>query len=155
VPHPAVRILDADSPALSCAIAVQRLAFAEVNATTAAIGFRELAEEIPKVTAEGAHARAQSRLRSQATVFAAAFDRDVAVSVGQHNPVGDVTEIVAVGTLPAARRHGLGAAVTAALVADARSRGVQTIFLSAADEDVARIYGRLGFRRVGTAMIVD
>ncbi|WP_405407995.1 GNAT family N-acetyltransferase [Streptomyces decoyicus] len=69
-------------------------------------------------------------------------------------PVGAVSEIVGVGTLPTARRRGLGLAVTAALVADARSRGVEPVFLSAGDEDVTRIYARLGFRRIATALIV-
>ncbi|WP_308686579.1 GNAT family N-acetyltransferase [Streptomyces caniferus] len=74
---------------------------------------------------------------------------------GQHRPVGKVSEIVGVGTLPAARRRGLGLAVTAALVADARSRGVETVLLSAGDEDVARLYARLGFRSVATALIAE
>ena len=60
-----------------------------------------------------------------------------------------MTEIVGVATLPSARRRGLGTAVTAALVADARASGVSTIFLSAASDDVARVYERLGFVRVG------
>ncbi|MGW2995109.1 GNAT family N-acetyltransferase [Streptomyces sp. NPDC001193] len=59
------------------------------------------------------------------------------------------------GTLPAARRRGLGHAVTAVLVADARSRGIETVFLSAGDGDVARIYARLGFRTVATALIAE
>jgi ribosomal protein S18 acetylase RimI-like enzyme len=147
-PSPVVSILDADSPALPSAIAAQRLAFSGSTVV-------DLADEIAKVTAEGAHLRAQSRLRAGTTIFAAAIDRGLAVSAGQHNPVGGVTEIVGVGTLPIARRRGLGTAVTATLVADARARGVETIFLSAADARVARIYEGLGFRRVGTAMIVD
>jgi predicted GNAT family acetyltransferase len=49
----------------------------------------------------------------------------------------------------------LGAAVTALLAADARERGVQTVFLSASDDAVARIYARIGFRRIGTAMIAE
>ncbi len=154
VPETTARILEADSPALSSAIAVQHLAFATAGTAPGAAGFAELAEEIAKVAAADEIARAQGRLRSQATVFAAVIEQEVAVSAGQHNPVGNVTEIVGVGTLPVARRRGFGAAVTAALAEEARSRGVETIFLSAADEDVARIYGRLGFRRVGTAMIV-
>ncbi|MFB7090564.1 GNAT family N-acetyltransferase [Streptomyces sp. NPDC056296] len=59
------------------------------------------------------------------------------------------------GTLPAARRRGLALTVTAALVADARSRGAATVFLSAGDNDVAQIYARLGFRTVGTALIAE
>ncbi|GAA2346313.1 hypothetical protein Scani_37560 [Streptomyces caniferus] len=45
--------------------------------------------------------------------------------------------------------------MTAALVADARSRGVETVLLSAGDEDVARLYARLGFRSVATALIAE
>ena len=56
-----------------------------------------------------------------------------------------------VGTLPSARRRGIGAALTGRLVQDARERGAAIVFLSAAGTDVARMYERLGFRRVGTA----
>lgn len=45
--------------------------------------------------------------------------------------------------------------MTAALVTDALARGARTVFLSAGDEDVARLYARLGFRSVGTALIAD
>jgi predicted GNAT family acetyltransferase len=45
--------------------------------------------------------------------------------------------------------------VTALLAADARYRGVQTIFLSASDAAVARVYARIGFREIGTAMIAE
>jgi ribosomal protein S18 acetylase RimI-like enzyme len=41
--------------------------------------------------------------------------------------------------------------VTARLVEDARERGAAIAFLSAAGDDVARLYERLGFRRIGTA----
>ncbi|WP_329087600.1 GNAT family N-acetyltransferase [Streptosporangium sp. NBC_01469] len=88
-------------------------------------------------------------------MVAAAVEDGTALCAGQHNQVGEVSEIVGVGTLPAARRRGLALAVTAVLIADARSRGVKTVFLSAGDEDVARIYARLGFRRVGTALIAE
>ena len=43
--------------------------------------------------------------------------------------------------------------MTAALVADARARGVGTVFLSAQDDAVARVYERVGFVRVGTACV--
>ena len=56
-----------------------------------------------------------------------------------------------VGTLPAARRRGIAAAVTGRLVEHARERGADIVFLSAADDGVARLYERLGFRRIGTA----
>ncbi len=59
-------------------------------------------------------------------MLAAAFLDGELVASGQHNPVADVTEIVGVATLPAARRRGAGRAVTAALVADATAGGIGT-----------------------------
>jgi ribosomal protein S18 acetylase RimI-like enzyme len=93
----------------------------------------------------------QDRLRRGVTVTAAAFRDDDPVAAGSHQPVGMVTEIVGVGTVPAFRRRGLGRALTSLLVRDARGRGIETIFLSAGDEEIARVYARLGFVRVGTA----
>jgi predicted GNAT family acetyltransferase len=60
-----------------------------------------------------------------------------------------------VGTLPSARRQGLGAAVTAELAILALADGIRTVFLSASDDAVARVYAGLGFRRIGTAMITE
>ncbi len=77
-----------------------------------------------------------------------------AVGGGTHNPRGAVTEIVGIGVLPRARRRGIGAAVASALAADAARLGIGTVFLSAQDDAVARVYERVGFRRVGTACIV-
>ena len=74
---------------------------------------------------------------------------------GRHLPVGDVTEVVGVATLPAEEGSGLGSAVTQVLVEDARARGIGTIFLTASSERVARIYSRLGFRRVATGYAAE
>ena len=82
-----------------------------------------------------------------------AEDEGGVLSSGSHQPVGGVTAIVGVATLPSARRRGLAALVTARLVQDAREGGAELIFIEAEDADVARIYGRLGFERVGTACI--
>lgn len=70
-------------------------------------------------------------------------------------PVGGVTEVVGVATLPSARRRGLAALVTAALVRDARTSGVRTVFLSAGSDDVARVYEKVGFVRVATACLSE
>lgn len=67
--------------------------------------------------------------------------------------VDDVAEIAGVATLPTARRRGLGAAVTAALARHALDTGVDLVFLTAGSDDIARVYARVGFRRVGTACI--
>ncbi|MGC5330891.1 GNAT family N-acetyltransferase [Micromonospora sp. DT62] len=69
--------------------------------------------------------------------------------------VGDVAEIAGVATLPSARRRGLGAAVTATLARELLAAGTDLIFLSAGSEDIARVYLRVGFRRVGTACIAE
>jgi GNAT superfamily N-acetyltransferase len=77
-------------------------------------------------------------------------EREGVLATGRTLPIGDVTEVMGVATLPSARRRGLGAAVTAALLADARSLGLQTVFLTASSAQVARIYEQVGFARVGT-----
>lgn len=77
------------------------------------------------------------------------------VAVGSASRVDDVAEIVGVGTLPAARRQGLASAVTVALARRALADGVELVFLAAGSDDVAMLYHRLGFRRVGTACIAN
>jgi GNAT superfamily N-acetyltransferase len=61
------------------------------------------------------------------------------------------SELAGVATLPAYRRQGLAAAITHAAIASVSSAGKLPLALTAADEDVARIYERLGFIRVATA----
>ena len=94
------------------------------------------------------------RLRS-AVCFATEDPALGPVGGGSHSPVAGVTEIAAVGVLPAFRRRGLAAAVTLVLARDAREHGVSTVFCSAQSDDVARVYGRIGFRRTATACIAS
>ena len=82
-------------------------------------------------------------------------DHDGPVAVGQHRLRGDVTEIVGIGVLPAFRRRGLAAAVTAMLVDDAYARGARMVMLTAESDAVARIYERIGFRRIGSAGVAE
>jgi ribosomal protein S18 acetylase RimI-like enzyme len=100
-----------------------------------------------------------SRMESGEIRMAAAFDPDEPevgpVGGGSYSPVGDVAEIAGVGVLPAYRRQGLAAQLTYVLARDALGRGVTTVFCSAQSEDVARVYGRIGFERVGTACIAE
>jgi ribosomal protein S18 acetylase RimI-like enzyme len=150
-----VRIVGPDDPALPSALAVPHLAFAEPGTGVGSADMADLVEAVRARIADGSVERVTARIRAGLTVVAAAVRGDTALCAGQHQPVGTTTEIVGVGTLPAARRRGLGRAVTAALVEDARARGVRTIFLSASDDDVARMYGRVGFRQIGTALIAE
>jgi len=149
------RVLGAEDPALPSAIAAAHLAFSEPGTAVGSIGRPELAGKAAELGLDGWLDTLTLRIRAGRTIVAAAFEDDVAVCSGQHNPLGTTTEIVGVGTLPSARRRGLAHAVTTALVTEARLRGVETIFLSAGDQDVARMYGRIGFRRIGTALIAE
>ncbi|MGP4006192.1 GNAT family N-acetyltransferase [Streptomyces sp. 4N124] len=151
----AVRTVGPGDPVLPSALAVPHLAFADPGTGVGTAGLAELGEAVRGRTDDGSVERTVARILAGLTCVAAAVDDGMALCAGQHQPVGAVSEIVGVGTLPTARRRGLALAVTAALIADARSRGVETVFLSAGDDDVARIYARLGFRRVATALIAE
>jgi len=144
-----LRVLDADDPALPEAVAVQHVGF---RAAGTAPGPEGLAERNAAVEAD--HEFLRERLRRGLTVMAVAEGEYGPVAAGGHQPVDDACEVVGVATLPAVRRQGVGGALTGALVEDAVERSVQTVFLSAGSEDIARVYGRLGFKRVGTACIV-
>ncbi|GHF80281.1 hypothetical protein GCM10018790_67630 [Kitasatospora xanthocidica] len=150
-----VRVLGPDAPELAEAVAVPRVAFGTPGTAIGAAGAAELAQSVAGLAADGAVARIAQRITDGVTVQAAALEGGSVLCAGQYNPVGPVGEVVGVGTLPTARRRGLGLAVTAVLVAHARANGVGTVFLSAADEDVARIYRRAGFRPFATALIAE
>jgi N-acetylglutamate synthase-like GNAT family acetyltransferase len=80
---------------------------------------------------------------------------DGIVATGLYQRVGDVAEIAGVATLPAVRRRGYASQLTATLARQAVADGVGMVFLSAGDDDVARLYSRVGFRRLGTACIAE
>ena len=133
---------------------VAAVAFAHPGTAVGEADEREVAARAARRTeADDAHLR--ERLGSGSLLFAAAFVDGRPVATGVHQPVGGVSEIAAVGTLPTARRQGFGAAVTAFLVEDARVRGVDTVCLSAGSEEIARVYASLGFERVGTACVAE
>jgi len=100
----------------------------------------------------------RARIADGRTVLMAAMSGDRLLAVGSHHPVvvGDevISEIVGVGTLREYRGRGLGAAITAALVADARQE-CSLVFLSAGDDDSARVYERVGFAQMGTACLAS
>ncbi|MDA0179220.1 GNAT family N-acetyltransferase [Solirubrobacter phytolaccae] len=147
-----LRLLDADDEALAAALGVEHVAF---GAPGTAPGPQAITErDVYEVDAARLE-YTRTRIRRGTSVTAIATGEYGPVAVGTLRPVGDVAEIVAVATLPAVRRQGLGGAVTAMLVEHALSSGIETVFLSAASDDVARVYERLGFRRTGTACFVQ
>ncbi|HET6625279.1 MAG TPA: GNAT family N-acetyltransferase [Nocardioidaceae bacterium] len=134
-----VEVLPADSPDLA--------------AVTGAVhaGFDESHDGAPLDPGNRAE-----QIRSGLLVVVAAYDGQGAViGGGSHSPRGTTTELMGIAVLPRARRRGVGAAITHALVEDARRREVRTIFLSAQDVAVARVYERVGFVRVGTACMAE
>jgi GNAT superfamily N-acetyltransferase len=74
---------------------------------------------------------------------------------GSTAPRGDAAELMGIGVPPFARRRGIGSAITRALVTALRDRGVGTVLLSAASDDAASIYRKVGFVDVGTACILE
>ena len=153
-PGISVRIVSPDEPDLDRVWAVPAVAFEHPGTATGLAGAIER-DKLATGHDEGTTELLRERLRSGQSVLAAAFDSDGPLGAGSCQAVASVAEITGVGVLPSARRMGLGGAVTATLAADAQRRGVQTVFLAASDDDVARVYARLGFRRVGTAMIAE
>lgn len=149
-----VRIVDPEDPDLATLRALADVGFGSPGTAVGPAGREALAAAVGHVDAAGVAALSE-RLRTGLTVMAAAGDREGPLAAGSHQPIGAVTEVVGVATLPAARRRGLAAAVTHALVADALGRGCEVVFLSAGDDAVARIYARLGFRRAATALIAE
>ena len=147
-----VRLLGPGDPALSAAGAVQDVGFANPGTDVGEAGIRE--RDVAAVGRSAVELDFLSeRIRSGLTQPVIAEDERGVVSAGSHQMVGEVTAITGVATLPFARRRGLGALVTARLAQDARERGAKVIFIEAESADVARIYERLGFERIGTACV--
>jgi ribosomal protein S18 acetylase RimI-like enzyme len=169
VPGATIRLLDPQSDSfaddLSTSRAVARLAFG------APAGATLLEEATALVTAEAGPAErdaARSPLTDQAltqmrdrsagtTYFTAVADSPTAgvLATGGIQRSGDIAEVVGVATLPAARHRGYASQLTATLAHQALATGSTLVFLSAGDDDVARLYTRVGFRRIGTACIAE
>jgi ribosomal protein S18 acetylase RimI-like enzyme len=148
-----IRLVEPDGDDLATIGAVADLAFGAPGTAIGPVGLDELGTAAR--LGEAAIEAQRQRLRSGRTITAVALLEGWPVATGSHQPVDGVTEIVGVATLPAFRRRGLGAAVTSRLVEDALARGIETIFLSADDDAVARVYQRLGFERLATACIAE
>jgi len=118
-------------------------------------------EDVPLDTSGAAAARTavlRERIASGRTVMMVAVENGRPVAVGSHQPVdvdGDeVSEIAGVATLPRLRGRGLGAGLASALSAHARETA-DLVFLTAGDDDVARVYERVGFARLATTGVAE
>jgi predicted N-acetyltransferase YhbS len=108
--------------------------------------------------AQARTAALRERIAAGRTVMMVAVEDGEPVAVGSHAPVtvdgSEVSEVAGVSTLPRFRGRGLGAGLASALVAHARETA-ETVFLTAGDDDVARIYERVGFARLGTIGVAE
>ena len=148
------RIVSPEDPDLILAWAVPGVAFGHPGTAIGEAGVTErdkIAANHDAATIE----MLRSRLRSGRSVLATASGPNGPLAAGSYQLAGGTAEITGIGVLPASRRRGLAAGVTRALAAHALASGARMVFLSATDATVARIYARLGFREVGTAMIAE
>jgi GNAT superfamily N-acetyltransferase len=143
-------VVGAEDPELPRYQRVAAIAFAHP-------GGRTDVREAPLDTSEEAQARTavlRERIATGRTVMMVAVENGVPVAVGSHQPVDvdgtEVSEVVGVATLPRLRARGLGAGMASALVAHARETA-DLVFLTAGDDDVARVYERVGFARLATS----
>jgi ribosomal-protein-alanine N-acetyltransferase len=79
------------------------------------------------------------------------WECDDAAGLALAQGLGEECEVLALGVVPARRRRGLGSALLAALVDEARRRGARALFLEVADDNTAarRLYAARGFVQVG------
>lgn len=88
--------------------------------------------------------------RDIVTVVARRDGRAVAAGMGYLH--ADVCQVIHIGTSPDSRRQGLGAAVTAAVVGEARTRGARYAVLQATEFGES-VYRALGFAEVDHYML--
>jgi GNAT superfamily N-acetyltransferase len=171
VPGATVRLLDPRSPTfgddVAASRAVSRLGFgAPAHATPmeeatsnslVALGAGPAerdAATVPLTPAELERLRALSAGVEFLTAVADSPAEGI-LATGGIQRAGDVAEVVGVATLPSARNRGYASRLTATLAHRTLDTGATTVFLSAGDDDVARLYTRVGFRRIGTACIAE
>jgi ribosomal protein S18 acetylase RimI-like enzyme len=151
----AIHRLAAKDPLLVVARAVAEVAFGEGGTARGSGGPLERDLRAADV-GDDLRAHLVRRSGAELTLTTVAIDPESGVlCTGSLQPVGDVAEILAMATLPSERRRGLAAAVTSELVRDAARRGVALVLLSAQDDAVARVYRRVGFRRIGTHLAAE
>jgi ribosomal protein S18 acetylase RimI-like enzyme len=158
-PGVTVRILDPTSPDFAIDVAARRaVSTIGFGAPGTAIGEAGPAARDAILLSLPAGALDEERRRAetgQRVSALAELPGQGAVACGTAIRIGDAAEITGITTLPSARRRGIGAAITAALARRLVADDTDLIFLSAGSEEIARVYARVGFRRLGTACIAE
>ncbi|PTA45289.1 GNAT family N-acetyltransferase [Micromonospora sp. RP3T] len=154
-----MRVLDPDETGFAADIALRRavaaVGFAHGGTARGDAGPAERDAALARLDVDALDEEAARVADGRRVSVLAGTPADGPLASGMAMRVGDVAEIAGVATLPSARRRGLGAAVTATLARELRAAGTDLVFLSAGSEDIARVYLRVGFRRVGTACIAE
>ncbi|MFJ5669842.1 GNAT family N-acetyltransferase [Micromonospora chalcea] len=154
-----VRVLDPAVPGFAADIALRRavaaVGFANGGTARGEAGPAERDAAVDGLDVAALEEEAARVADGRRVSVLAGTPEEGALASGMAMRVGDVAEIAGVATLPSARRRGLAAAVTATLARELRAAGTDLIFLSAGSEDIARVYLRVGFRRIGTACIAE
>ena len=158
VPRPpadvTVRMLEPDDPEHAAVHAAVEVGFSSGGTERGSASVKERDAMMARTAAHpSVDAHRRSLMERGLLATAGAFDASGAIGGGSHSPRRDVTEITGVAVLPASRRRGVGALLTAALATDAGERGVDVVFCSAASQAVSRVYQSIGFGPVGTACI--
>ncbi|MEV6599522.1 GNAT family N-acetyltransferase [Actinoplanes sp. NPDC051346] len=166
----AIRFLDPALPGFAADIAASRavahLGFGAPTSATGAAPTTDRAGDLAKEPADPAQRDAfpdpaedviadQTRRHASGRFFSAVVESPAEgiIASGSVQRVGGVAEVAGVATLPSARRRGYASQLTASLARRALEAGDDLVFLSAGDDDTARLYSRVGFRRIGTACI--
>ena len=153
-PEFSILVLGADHPKFPAIRSVAHVAFSHPGTLVGPAG---PCERDAVVVDEAAAEWATERSRRGYTIAVAALDGDgELVGVGSAQPVVDpangvnAAELTGIAVLPTHRRRGIAAAITRVLINACVYQGIETVLLSAQDDDVARVYERVGFRRVAT-----
>jgi ribosomal protein S18 acetylase RimI-like enzyme len=165
LPDATIRLLDPAAPSfaddLAAARAVAHLGFS-TPAAAAAVAPGQLAagpagprerDALPPLSEAAIESQRRTYAAGLVTGAVVESPVDGILASGGVQRVGDVAEIAGVATLPSARNRGYASQLTASLARHALQEGVDLVFLSAGDDDTARLYSKVGFRRIGTACI--
>ncbi len=126
----------ASSTDIQAFVTVQRRAFGDENA--------------PAATAEEAE-QFRQRFRS-VQIFLAQLDSEPVGAGSLTQPDNGIAEVAGISTASAVRRRGIAAAVTEYIARTGFESGLDTLFLTAADERAGRVYERVGFVPSGSAL---
>lgn len=140
VPQLQIRIItDHADPvaAMQSVVTIQRRSFGKADAIAATV---EEAESTAK--------------RFHANLFFLAELDGVPVGTGSLQlPYEGIAEVAGIATLTEFRRRGIASALTSAIAQHAFDMGLDTLFIMAADQNVRRIYARLGFEDCGKVLV--